>query len=59
MGVTSVAKRRRRQWANGHKHLARLGRPIYPPQKTRTVADAIAREREFARRQQTIVKKKK
>ena len=26
----ATAKRRRRQMANGMKHLARIGRPIYP-----------------------------
>lgn len=59
MGMTSIAKRRRRQMRLGYRHLAKLGRPIYPPQKTRSVSDAIARERAAAARQQAANSKKK
>lgn len=30
MSVIATAKRRRRQFAKKHRHLAKLGRPIYP-----------------------------
>lgn len=47
----SAAKRRRRQAAMGYTHIARLGRPIYKRRGPTSVADAIAREREAARRE--------
>lgn len=58
-----AAKRRRRQWAIGHRHIARIsshkghGRPIYRRKAMTSVADAIARERDFARRQALIKRK--
>lgn len=54
----SAASRRRRQWANGHAHLAKLGRPIYRRRNYGSVAEAVQREREYAKRQATIKRKK-
>ncbi len=51
--------RRCRQFANGFRHLARIGRPIYPSIATRSVAESIARERETARRMAAAKSKKK
>jgi hypothetical protein len=67
MSVTGAAKRRRRQFKMGFRHLAKIcggsvkgGRPIYPPQRSRSVADAIARNRMIAAREaQARTKKKK
>lgn len=59
MTVAATAKRRRRQMRNGYRHLAKLGRPIYPPQKTRSVSDAIARERAKAEKAAKANQKKK
>jgi hypothetical protein len=50
MCMTATAKRRRRQFANGFRHIAKLGHPIYPSVATRSVHDAIARERAAAAR---------
>lgn len=57
MSVAQTAKRRRRQFANGHRHLALIcgksvkgGRPIYSAAKGGTVHDAIAREAARAER---------
>lgn len=62
----SAARRRRRQFAIGFRHLARIcgknvkgGRPIYAGRATRSVHEAIARERELARRLANIKKKPK
>lgn len=62
----SAASRRRRQFAIGFRHLARIcgksvqgGRPIYARHSLVTVHEAIEREREFARRQAQIKRKKK
>lgn len=52
-----VARRRRRQWAINHTHLARLGRPIYRRKRLLTVADAIAAERRAAQRLAQIKRK--
>lgn len=52
--------RRCRQFANGMRHLARLGRPMYPPVKSnRSIAEAIAAESMKARRMQAAKGKKK
>ncbi len=49
-----------RKFANRFRHLARLsGRPIYPPMKTRSVAESIAAERAMAAKQAAAKKKKK
>jgi hypothetical protein len=60
----SAASRRRKQFANGFSHLARIcgksikgGRPIYKRRNYGSVAEAIEREREFARRQAKIKRK--
>lgn len=51
--------RRCRQFRNGFRHLAKLGRPIYSGASYRTVAESIARERETARRMAASKGKKK
>lgn len=60
----SAASRRRRQHAIGFRHLALIcgksvngGRPIYRRRALTSVAEAIQREREFARRQAQIKRK--
>lgn len=62
----SAAKRRRRQHKIGFRHLARIcgksvvgGRPIYKATAQDSVAEAIAREREFVKRQAKIKAGKK
>lgn len=62
----SAASRRRRQWANGFGHLAKIcggsvrgGRPIYRRRSFGSVAEAIERERQQARRQAQIKRKSK
>lgn len=53
-----AAKRRRSQWANGHRHLARLGgnrcapRPIYSKSDLGSISAAIERERAAMRAEQ-------
>lgn len=42
--------RRARQFKNRFRHLAKLGRPIYPPQAGRSVAESIAIEKRKAAR---------
>lgn len=51
--------RRCRQMANGMSHLARLGRPIYRATAGDSVAAAIERERQIARRMANAKGKKK
>lgn len=51
--------RRCRQFKNGFKHLARLGRPIYHSASGLTVAQSIQRERAHAARQAAMKGKKK
>lgn len=51
--------RRCRQFANGFRHVAKLGRPVYKATSSLSVAAAIAREREVARRMQAAKGKKK
>lgn len=60
----SAASRRRRQHAIGFRHLAKIcgkavvgGRPIYKRKNLGSVAEAIQRERDFARRQAQIKRK--
>lgn len=55
----SAASRRRSQWANGFKHLARLGRPIYRRRKAVSTGEAIQRERARAAAEQARKKKTK
>lgn len=50
--------RRQRQFKNGFKHLARIGRPIYPSQAQDSVQAAIERERAAARRAMAAKKRK-
>jgi hypothetical protein len=61
-----AAKRRRKQAANGFKHLASIcgkaikgGRPRYPSAMGLSVAQAIARERQQAAREAARKGKKK
>ncbi len=61
-GVSMTQKaaiRRRRQYRNGFRHLARLGRPIYPGASNRSVKDAIAAEKAAAARASAIKAGKK
>ena len=51
--------RRCRQFKNGFRHLARIGRPIYKATATSSVQAAIERERAIARRQAAMKKKPK
>lgn len=51
--------RKARRFANGFRHIARLGRPIYKATASNTVADAIARERAVAKRMAAAKGKKK
>lgn len=59
----SAASRRRRQHAIGFRNIARIGshknqgRPIYRRRALSSVAEAIRREREFAKRQAQIKRK--
>jgi hypothetical protein len=62
----SHGSRRRKQFAMGHRHLAKIcgksykgGRPIYAGKSSLSVSAAIARERDFARRQAAMKQKKK
>lgn len=49
MSMARTARRRRRQWAINHTHIARLsGRPIYKRKQILSVGEAIARERRAA-----------
>lgn len=43
MTVIATAKRRRRQAANNHNHLAKLGRPIYSKKSASKAAQRLAR----------------
>jgi hypothetical protein len=51
--------RRARQMKNGYRHLAKLGRPMYPSSSSSSVAAAIAAEQAKARRMQAAKGKKK
>lgn len=51
--------RRARQFKNRFRHLAKLGRPIYPPQAGRSVAESIAIEKRKAQRMAAASGKKK
>jgi hypothetical protein len=62
----AAATRRRRQFKNGQRHLAKIcgkafkgGRRIYPAKAGLSVSDAIAKERAFAARQQAMKGRKK
>lgn len=55
----NVLGRRARQFKNRFRHLAKLGRPIYAPTASDTVAASIAAEREKARRIAAANSKKK
>lgn len=62
----AAAKRRRRQFKIGHRHLARIcgkhvkgGRPIYKGGTSLSVADAIQRERMQAQAEMRRKQKKK
>ena len=64
-GIMGASKRRRRQFAIGFRNLARIcgksvkgGRPIYRRSALGSIAEAIERERAFARRQALIKRKK-
>lgn len=52
MCIASTAKRRRRQAANGYKHLSPLRRPIYHKpdiaKQSRRLRDRIEREKRMA-----------
>jgi orotidine-5'-phosphate decarboxylase len=54
MSVIAAAKRRRTQAANGFKHIAKLGRPIYhkisAEKSARKLAQKIATERRMQQR---------
>lgn len=60
MSVISTAKRRRRQAANGYRHLAKLGRPVYAKKSASKQAARLARlvQRERERAMRKGMKKK-
>lgn len=55
MSAIATAKRRRKQAANGYKHLAKLGRPVY---KKVTKAKSAAKLRRVIEKQQAIAIRK-
>lgn len=55
-----AAIRRRKQMANGMRHLARLGRPIWKPKRVHlSIQESIAREKRLAARQAAMKAKGK
>ena len=55
----NVNGRRSRQLRNGNRHVARLGRSVYRATSSDSIASAIERERNTARRMAAAKTKKK